>query len=124
MDPRVHHETPGPPELEREAAEIRVRIRIEPDLFRGQLAVEPPPFRVGGVGTRKFPKLRNSVQLLRNGDLHVMAGNAFMMGQRFQFVSWIVLHVAQVHIKHAGARSIWRWLLIKSFAGRLLSKTF
>ena len=73
---------------------------------------------------RKFPKLRNSVQLLRNRDLHMMAGNTFMMGQRFQFVSWIVLHVAQVHIKHPGPRSIRRRLLIKSFAGRLLSKTF
>src|SRR6266478_915120 len=115
MDSRVHHETSGPPELEREAAEIGVRIRIEPDLYRGQLAVETPAFRVGSVGMRKFPKLRNSVQLLRKGDLHVMAGNAFMMGQSFQFVSWIVLHVAKVHIKHPGPRSIRRRLLIKSF---------
>src|SRR4026207_1044017 len=124
MDPRVDHETPGPPKLEREAAEFGVWIRIQPNLFRGQLAVEAPPFRVGSVGTRKFSKLRNSVQLLRNGDLHVMTGNAFMMCQRFQFVSWIVLHVAQVYIKHPGTRSIWRRLLIKSFAGRLFSKTF
>src|ERR671918_3219833 len=121
MDSGVYDQTPGSPELEREAAAIGIRIRIEPDLFRDQLAVETPAFRVGGVGTRKFPKLRNSVQLLRNGDLHVMARNAFMIGQRFQCVSWIVLHVAQVHIKHSGARSVRRWLLIKSFAGRLFS---
>src|SRR4051794_8427927 len=86
MDPRVDHEASGSPELEREAAEIGIRIPIEPDLFRGQLAVETPPFRVNREGMRKFPKLRNSVQLLRNGDLHVMAGNAFIMGKRFQFV--------------------------------------
>src|SRR5206468_3494604 len=123
MDPRVHHETRGPPQLERETAEIGVRIRIEPDLFWRQLAVKTPAFRVGGVGVREFPKLRNPVQLLRNGNLHVMARNAFMMGQRFQFVGWIVLHVAQVYIKHSGARSIRRRLLIKSFAGRFFSKT-
>src|SRR4029453_14573515 len=122
MDPRVHDKTPRPPKLERKTAEIGIRISIKPYLFRGQLAVESPPFRVGGEGTRKFPKLWNSVQFLCNGDLHVMAGNSFMMGQRFQFVSWIVLHVAQVHIKHSRARSIRRRLLIKRFAGRLFSK--
>src|SRR5882757_2257646 len=72
MDPRVHQEASGPPELELEAAEIAVRIRIKPDLFRGQLAVETPAFRVGCVGIRKFPKLRNSVQPRAVNWLHTL----------------------------------------------------
>jgi len=97
----IDHETSGAPKLERQSSEIRIRIPIHADFFGRQFAVKAPAFRVSGIGVRKFAELGNAGQFLGDGSLHVVPGSSFVIRKRFQLVSRIALHLAQIHVKHA-----------------------
>ena len=79
MDAGVDDETDGAEELGVEAAVVADGVLVEADLFAELLGVERPAFGVGakaGVET----ELGQTCELLLNRDLHVMAGDAFVVG--------------------------------------------
>src|SRR5436309_56884 len=82
MNPRVDHESHGAPHFVGELAELGVWVLIHAELGPEALGVEPPAFDQRGVATVPA-ELGQSVQLLGQRDLQVMAGHGLVQAERF-----------------------------------------
>src|ERR1035437_6488153 len=80
MDTRVDDQTNGAEKLRREASIIRNRILVETYLFTQLLGVKRPSFDVRIKAETVQPEFRQARKLLLDGKLHVMSGNAFVIG--------------------------------------------
>ena len=67
-------------------------------------------------------EFRKPGELLGHGDLHVMAGYAFVIGSRLNADQRAVLIVAGIHINNARARSIGRSLAVVGGCGGFLAE--
>src|SRR6266487_6131104 len=82
MNSGVDHEPDRPPHLVSELSELRVRILVQSQLGAEAFGVKSPAFdecRVAAVAA----KLGNSLELLRSGDLEMMAGHRLVRGEDF-----------------------------------------
>jgi hypothetical protein len=104
VDAGIDDEANGAEIVGFKAAEVGVRILIEADVFAEALGVESPAFGVGGV-VEVFAEGGQAGQLLRDGDLQVMAGQAFVVGDRFDGGERAVLEVVGVDEDGAGTAS-------------------
>src|SRR5207253_2057052 len=64
----------------RQASVIGDRVVVEANLFAEFLGVQGPAFNVSVEAETVQPEFRQSGELLLNGELHVMAGNALVIG--------------------------------------------
>ena len=117
----INDEATGAPQLHRQPSKVGIRVGVEAELQREVLGVESPAFGIGRV-TAKPAEGRNAVQLLHDGQLHVVTRRAFVIGERFHLIGRHLRHVAQVGIVDSGARAIGRWALVEGLAGRIFAE--
>ena len=82
VDAGVDDEADGAEELGVEAAVVADGVLIEADFFAELLGVERPAFGVGAEAGVEA-ELGQALELLLDGELHVMAGDAFVVGDGF-----------------------------------------
>ena len=92
VDAGVDDKTDGAPDIALQAAVIGVGILVEADILAEPFGVEPPALGVGGV-VLEFAEFRHALEFLRDGNLQVMAGKAFVIGGVFDLIE-IALSVA------------------------------
>ena len=95
VDAGVDDEADGAPDVVFEAAVVGVGVLIEADVFAEALGVKGPAFGVGRV-VLVLAEFGNVCQLLGDGDLQVMAGNSFVIGDGFDVVEVAVSGVVGV----------------------------
>src|SRR6266404_4992608 len=83
VDSCVHNQPHCPEEFGGKSAVVRNGILVEANLFAELLRIEGPAFRVGVETQSVESKLRQAAELLLHRKLHVVARNAFMVGDRF-----------------------------------------
>ena len=97
MKPRIHHKPDGTPHLCGEAPKVRIGVFISAHLFGEQFGVEPPAFGIGGkAGLRA--EGRDAFELLGDRGLHMVTGQAFMIGDHFQARDRHGTHIGQVGV--------------------------
>src|SRR5690606_33219031 len=102
----VDHQADGAPHLGHEAAVFRIRILVGAGHFLGQpLRVQAPALGVGG-GELLGAEGGDVLQLLGDGDLHVVAGQALVVGDDLQLGLGHGVHVREVGVVDAGARAV------------------
>ena len=79
MDAGVDDQADGAEEFAREAAVVADRVLVEADLLAELLGVERPALGVAGVAA-VLAELGQAGELLRDGELHVVAGDALVIG--------------------------------------------
>ncbi len=84
MNAGVDDEANGAKELGVEAAVVADGILIEADFFAKLLGVERPAFGVCAEACVEA-ELGQALELLLDGELHVMAGDAFVIGDGLVF---------------------------------------
>jgi hypothetical protein len=84
VDARIDDQAHRAKALALESAPIRDRILVEANLFAELLGIERPTFDVARIRPQKavLAEFRQICHLLRYGQLHVVAGNAFVIGGR------------------------------------------
>ena len=80
MDAGVDDEADGAEEFRGETAVVADGVLVEADVFAELLGVESPAFGVGGEASAVEAELGQAFELLLDGELHVMAGDAFVVG--------------------------------------------
>ncbi len=105
MDAGVDDEADGAEELGVEAAVVADGVLVEADLFAELLGVEGPAFGVGAEAGVKA-ELRQALELLLDRELHVMAGDAFVVGDGLVFEQGAVGEVAGGDADAAGAFAV------------------
>ena len=121
MDAGVDHETHRAPHLVVETAHVGIRIGIEAHLLGQQLGIEPPAFDIGRRAVLRA-ETRDARQLLRDRDLHVMAGQAFVIGGALEVPQRHRRHVGQVHVVDARPRAIRRARIVVLHAALLFAE--
>ncbi len=117
MDAGVDDEADGAEDVAFEAAVIRVRVLIEADIFAELLGVESPAFGVGGV-VEVFAKSGQAGELLRDRNLEMVAGQAFVVSDGFNVGERGVLVVVGVDEDGAGTGAVGRAFFV--VGGRLI----
>ena len=82
MDAGIDDEADGAPGIGLESSVVGPGVLVKADVLAEALGIESPAFGVGGV-VNVLAEVRKSGELLRDGDLQVMAGNAFVIANRF-----------------------------------------
>ncbi len=121
MDAGVDHQARGAEEFGREAAEVHVGVGEETELLREIFRVKRPALDVGGVAAIAA-ETRDALEFLRDGDLHVVARDGLVVGERLHLVDRETLHLEGVHVIHAGARTVGRRLLVKRRGAAFLAE--
>src|SRR5271154_5176191 len=80
VDSRVHHQAHGAKQLRGKPAVIGNRILVKADLPAELFGVKCPALCVGRETQSVNTELRQTGELLLYGELQVMAGNAFVVG--------------------------------------------
>jgi hypothetical protein len=119
VDAGVNDEPDAPEIVGFEAAEVGVRILIKADVFAQMLGVESPAFGVGSV-VEVFAELGQAGELLGDGDLQVVAGQALVIRDGFDAGEGAVLPVIGVDEDGAGTAAIGCALFVVS-GGLILS---
>src|ERR1051326_5016536 len=88
----IDDETHRAEKLRSQTTVVRAGILIEPDFLPELLGIQRPTFRVSRVAA-VLAELGESRQRLLNRELHVMAGNAFVIRDRFVVDHRAVLEV-------------------------------
>ena len=106
VESRVHHEANGPPHLRAQTTELRIGVQVGAIDFRGQpLGVKAPAFRIGvevGLG----PEGGKALELLGDGNLHVMAWQPLVIGNDLKLMLWHGIHIRQVGVVDARAGAV------------------
>ena len=101
MHAGVHYQPDGAPHLVFQPAVFAVRVLIETDVLAQPLGVKRPAFGVRVIAS-VLAEGRNVGQLLRNGKLQMVPGNAFVIGDGFHVQQQAVLGIVLVHVDAAG----------------------
>ena len=108
MQPCVHDQPDRAPQFRTQPPEVRIWVLIRARNFLGKtLRIQAPPFRVGTVELLGL-EFRYAGQFLCDGDLHVMAWQAFVIGDHLQHVLRHRAHVGQVGVIDPRPRSVGR----------------
>ena len=102
---------------------VAVRILEKSDFLAQSLRVEGPSFRVGCI---KFvlTKQRQFRQLLRDGNLHVMSRESFVIGGGLDIQHGALGEIAGVHHDVAGPRTVSSAIHVFGVRCFLLAKSF
>jgi hypothetical protein len=103
----VDDEANRPQHVILQVAVVAVGILIKPDFFAQSLRVERPAFGIGRIFF-VLAEERQFGQFLRDGDLHVMSGHAFVVGGGLDIQQGALGEGAGVHHDVARPRSIGR----------------
>ena len=90
VDASVDDEANGTPDVAFKAAVVRIGILVEADIFAEAFGVQSPAFAEGGVAA-EFAKLGNAFLFPGDGDLQMMAGQAFVIAEIFDLVKVAVV---------------------------------
>src|ERR1700730_9361742 len=101
MHASIEHQADSAEHFVRQAAIIRIRVLIKANIFSEALRIERPALDVTGVASL-LAKWRKTRQRLRNGNLHVMTRDAFVVRGGFDGQERAVLEVAGVDVNGAG----------------------
>src|SRR5215831_13931724 len=93
-------------EFRGEAAIIRDGVLVEANLFAELFRVQSPAFSVSVEAKTVEAEFGQPSELLLNRELHVMAGNAFMIGNGFVIDERAVSKVGCSHYHAAGALAV------------------
>ena len=107
VDAGVDHQADGAPDVGFEAAVIGVRVLVKADILAQMLGVERPALDVGRVFA-VFAEGGDAGELLGDGDLQVVAGDAFVVGDGLDGVEVAVGGVVGVDQQAAGAAAVGR----------------
>src|SRR5690349_25162687 len=102
MDAGVDDEADGSPHLVGELSEFRVRILVKSELRSQALGIKAPAFDECSVAA-VAPKVRNSLQLLGERDLKVMAWHRLVRAQDFHLPNGSGVELVGVDHKLPGA---------------------
>ncbi len=111
----VEHQAGGAEQFAREPAIFTVRIAVEAYLLAQPLGIERPAFYIGGV-RGVLAKRRQGFHLLRDRDLHMVAGHALVVCSGLHIEHAAVREVAGIHVDLAGTRTVRRSRIV--FGGR------
>src|SRR5918999_2077138 len=98
VQPRVEHQSHGPPHVVRQRTKSRVRIRVQAQIVAKGFGVKSPPFDERGEA-QMLPELRNVLELLRERNLQVMPGNRLVDRERFHLPLRACLQIVCVRVE-------------------------
>src|SRR5262249_20494 len=101
----IHYQPDGAQHFAIEVAVARIGILEEAHVFAETLSVERPTFAVGRIEA-VLTKRRKLGQSLRDRDLHVVTGHAFVIGRSFNRNRRAMAVIAGVHINDRRPRTI------------------
>src|SRR5690606_25372559 len=102
----VDHQADGAPHFGHQAAVFGVRVFVGAGHFLGQpFGVQAPAFGVGG-GELLGAEGGDVLEFLGDRDLHVVAGQALVVGDHFQLGPGHGVHVREVGVVDARARAV------------------
>src|SRR4051812_21365764 len=122
MEAGIYDQADGAQHLVLQTSVIAVWVLIEADLFAEPFGIKRPTFLIGGVSTL-LTKWRQRRQFLRDGNLHVVAGDALVISRRFIRDQQTLLPLAGLHHDVSRARTIRRSLVVVR-RSRLLCEFF
>src|SRR3546814_1098161 len=105
MDAGVEHQPDRAPYLQRQHAEPVIGGLVYPHLVGEPLRIKPPALDIGAIAA-ELAELRDAGQLLLPRDLEMMAGRALMRGDRRDLHLLRLVHVDQVDVIDARARTV------------------
>ena len=103
--------------------EIRVGIAETAHLLAQPLGVQPPALDVGREPHLSAER-RHARELLRDRNLHVMPGNAFVIRDTLHVELRHRAHVDEMHVIRSGTRAVGCSLLVMLRGARQLAKRF
>ena len=106
MDSGVHDQAHRAEEFRGEAAVVGDGVLVEANLFAKLLRVKGPAFDVSVEAETVQAELGQPGELLLDGKLHVMAGNAFVIGDGFVIDERAVREIGSGHDDAAGALAV------------------
>ena len=121
MQAGVHHQPRRAPQLHAQPAEVGIRIGVEAHILAQRLGIQPPAFAIGGDAA-ELAEGRDALQLGLHRQLQMMAGQPFMIEQRFQLVLRHVLQIVEIHIVDTGPRAVRRGPAVKGLACALFTE--
>jgi hypothetical protein len=80
VDAGVDHQADAAPDVAAQPAEVAVGVGVLAHLLGQPLRIEAPALDIGAVAAAGGAELRQAGQLLGDGDLHVMARQALVIG--------------------------------------------
>ncbi|EEF25620.1 conserved hypothetical protein [Ricinus communis] len=105
MQARVHHQADRAQHLVLQVAVVAVRVLVEAQFLAQAFRVQRPALRIGGV-VALLAEVRQALDLLRHGQLHVVARHALVQRGGFDVDGGTVLEVAGVDHHAAGTLAI------------------
>ena len=111
VDAGIDHQAYGAPVIGFQSAVVRIRVLVEANLLAQPLGVERPALCVSRI-VLVLAEVGQVVQLLRNGDLQVMAGNALVIRDGFYLVEIALGGVIQVDAQTARPAAVRRARLV------------
>jgi hypothetical protein len=105
MHPGVDNQADRPPHLVFQTSVIAVGILIVSNFFSQTLCVKRPAFDEGRV-TCVASELRQILHLLRQRELEMVAGNPFMVGDRFDVQNQAAFGIPLIDIDVTGTRTV------------------
>ena len=92
----VHNQTHSTEHLALQPAQFARGAFVEADLFAELLRIERPAFFTRAEKDRSAERMR--WQLLRNGELHMMAGNALVISSGLILKRCVMFRIVRVHL--------------------------
>src|SRR5690349_15855939 len=106
MDSGIDYQTHSAEKFRRKASIVGSGVLVKADLFAELLGVERPAFRVSVEAQTVEAELGQPGELLLHGELHVMAWNAFMVGDGFVINKRAIRKIGCGHNNAAGSLAV------------------
>ena len=120
MDAGVDHQSDGPPHLVGQLAKLGIGISVKTHLLAKALGVKSPALDVAGV-TAVLAKFREPLDLVRDGQLQVMARHGLVQRERFHLPLGSRFEIVGVGEKISGPPGLVRTRLVVGGSHRLFN---